>query len=266
MGLTVATLGPHVEQRIVWLLDEILTHGQFGENSFELTAYTCALEKEKDGRLLALVLELAFRKFDNDMETIFNCGRLFEIMCREILPTMHDQLTVDPQGQPLRGTALFRKYLLDQWRRSTEQIWQKKEAAVFLSTQAPENQETVAATTKAVRHWLALLDFTNDLRGRYVLGESVLHEAITKQLSAPNPTELEISKLTALTAPDGEDARSYKMKDKMEEHYPKIRDLAKRSDLSRKSHKMLMVCCVHFLCTNGNMLIHAATGDCATSG
>ncbi|KAG9124579.1 hypothetical protein FRC07_011075, partial [Ceratobasidium sp. 392] len=240
LGLTAATITTQTEQRISWLLDQVLVHGQLLEHPFELTAYACALAKEKDGRLLALVLNLAFQKIKESQLLSLDYPRLFEIMAGETLPDLEDGSTTDPQGQPLKGCYLFLRYMNDQLRRSLEETWREKESSIELFTQAPDNPEAEAAASKGVGHWINMMRLTEGLQQQYLISESQLHEVITKQFSASKPTTREISMLASLIMPGGYSVRTYKMKPRLEEHYSKLRALAKREDLSQESHKTLV--------------------------
>ncbi|KAG9126271.1 hypothetical protein FRC07_004159 [Ceratobasidium sp. 392] len=240
LDLTAAAITAQTEQRISWLLDEFLIRDQFHETPFELTAYACALEKEKDTRLLTLVLDLAFQKAENNQNAALNCPRLFEIMASETLPELEDGLTTNRSGYPLKGVNLFLKYLNDRLHRCLEDAWQKKESAVELFARAPDNLQAETAASKAARHWTNMISLANLMRRQYLTSELQLHEIIKKQFSASRLTTQEVSMLALLIMPSGLDAKSYKMKDRLEEHHSQLRILARREDLSQEVHRTLM--------------------------
>ncbi|KAG9126268.1 hypothetical protein FRC07_004156 [Ceratobasidium sp. 392] len=242
LGLTTATITPQTEQHISWLLDEILIHDRFHENPFELAAYACALEREKNTQLLTLVLDLAFQKVKDNRHAITNFPRLFEVMAGEILPSMEDGSTINPDGQPLKGTDLFLKYLSDQLRRSLAEVWEEKEVAVGLVTSSLDDPEAEATASRAVEQWATLIYLTNSLRWLYLISELQFHELIIeKQLSALKPTAREVGILSWLIMPYGIDkTMPYKMRAQLEKHRSKLRALAKREDLSSGSHTLLI--------------------------
>jgi hypothetical protein len=231
LNLTTSALTPQIESRIRLLLDEILIHGQFAENAFELVAYACALEQEKDTRLLTLVLDLIFEKIKENREVIFLLGRLFLIFAREILPGLEDGVTVGADGLPLKGSTLFRRYLLDRCRKELDLAWTQKEKA------KDENGEIETA----VSYWLALFDLVNDLRKRFLIDESVVHDTIEKQMSALQPTPTEISMLIVMLSPNESNASSFRAKIRMEEHYARLSKLAEDEKIEYKLRKKLQV-------------------------
>ncbi|KAF8608136.1 kinase-like protein [Ceratobasidium sp. AG-I] len=223
LGLTIATLTPQVEERINWLLDEIILRRQFKENSFELVAYACALEKEKDARLLALVLDLMFQKLRDNPEVDANaCARMCYILMVEIVPSMQDKKTVDSNGQPVMGHALLLKYMVDRFHLLGEQSWQNRESVVMFSDRSPEDSRIAAS---AITRWLNFMILTDDLWGRYILGESDIHTVVEKQLSVTKPREPEIIRLLAFIRPRERLARDGKMKDRMDAHLSRVKDM-----------------------------------------
>lgn len=239
LNLTVATLTPQVEDRIDLLLDEILIRGQFAENALEVVVYACALEKERDTRLLALVLDLMFQKLRNSPEVdVYNCVRLCQIIVTQILPTLHDQKTLDSNGQPIMGRGLFLKYSLDRFHLLAEQAWKTRESAVLVSHQDPKDSGNAE---RAVTCWLDLVEFSYGMWGRYMFGEPVVHAMIERQLSATSPTDLEISKLLTIIGPARRFVRDCKMKDRMDSHYSRVRELAKNDMISDKSRQSILV-------------------------
>ncbi|KAG8777811.1 Eukaryotic translation initiation factor 4 gamma [Ceratobasidium sp. 428] len=244
LGLTAATISIETEQHISWLLDEILIHNQLRGHPFEITAYACALEKEKNSRLLTLVLDLTFEKLkSNPQASQRHWPRLFEVMAGEFLPNMEDGTTIDSAGRPLKGANLFLRYLSNKLRRSLDEAWQEREAAAERFSQAPDSPEAETAVSEAVGHWATLIFFTNELREQCVINELHLHDIITKQFSASKPTAREISLLHWLVMPDGFDGMGmpYTMRAQIEGYYLKLRALAKREDLGLETHNILVV-------------------------
>lgn len=245
LALSVATLTPQVEENIRWLLDEILMRGQFSENSFELVAYACALEKEKDARLLALVLDLLFQKLRDDPKADGNnCARMCQVLVAEILPTMQDQKTLDSSGQPVMGRALFLKYMLDRFHLLIEQAWQNRESAVVFADRSPEDAEIAAG---AVTRWLNFIIFTGDLWGRYMLSESDMHAVVERQLSVTKLRGPELIRLLAFIRPRERLARDGKMKDRMEAHLSRVRELLESDELSSEFRDRILVSRLPFL-------------------
>ncbi|KAG8720559.1 hypothetical protein FRC09_009379 [Ceratobasidium sp. 395] len=162
-------------------------------------------------------------------------------MAGEFLPEMEDGSTTDSMGRLLKGTSLFLAHLSNRLRRSLDEAWQEKEAAVERFSQAPDSPEAGAAVSKATGHWATLINLADGLRGHYLIDELQLHEIITKQFSASIPTMDEVSMLYWLIMPDGYDkAMPYKIRGRMKEYHLKLRALAKREDLGPEAHSMLV--------------------------
>jgi hypothetical protein len=240
LSLTIATLTPQVEETIKQLIEEVLIRGQFADNSFQIVAYACALHKEKDARLLDLVLDLIFRRLKEDPEVkVGHCMRLCQIIGTQILPTMQDGRTVGSNGQPATGTRLFRACLLSYCQRTMEQTWQARELAVSLSDQSAEDSE---AAQVAVTRWLNLVEFIRATWGSYILGESIVHAAIEKQLAVTRPADREIYKLWAVIE-QGTSSQDGKVKDRMHSHYARLRDLATSGTISPALSESILVRC-----------------------
>jgi hypothetical protein len=240
LGLTVATLTPKLEERINQLLDEVLTRGQFGEILFELITYACALEKEQDTRLLALVLDLTFQRLkDNPQFDIYHCNRFFQAMANQILPTLHDKMTLDSDGKPIQGVGLFLKYLLDRFHLAVDETWKTRESAVLLAGRSPEDAKTAAM---AIKRWINLEDFAYTMWGGHVIKEPVVHGIIEKQISATGISDSEIIKLAGFIKQNGRFATTCGSKDRLDEYYTRIHDMVKSGMFSSGSRQMISVC------------------------
>jgi hypothetical protein len=241
LGLTSSTITTQVEETISRLVDEAVARSQLKETPFQLAAYVCALEKEGDARLLNLVLDLAFERMKESWSSSFACAKLFMIMKREVLPTLQDNATLDKRGQPVTGAALFCKYLLDYCYRSIEKAWQTKEAAAELFFTAPDDTTASENATIANQQWTNVVNFVQTSWEYSVIGETVMHTLIEKQLSTARPIEKDIDRLSAFLSPRSQTAKSLQMKSKLEEHYLRIQQLAKKNNLSDSSRSELQV-------------------------
>lgn len=231
LSLTVASLTPNVEVQIKWLLGEI-AKTRFEDNALQLVAYASALEKEKDGTLLALVLDLVFWNVREDMGNPFVHSRLCKIIAQEILPTVQDQRTYSSSGQPVMGSELVRRYILDRCYREIGRAWSEKRGADNdVSASDDENNISVAVADKASRRWAGLARFIHAMFQEYLVGEEVMHHCVERLLLSTKYTYPEASAVyNILRQANG--LRIYESRDRMDAYYFRIKELASIGDPS----------------------------------
>ncbi|KAF8608131.1 hypothetical protein BDV93DRAFT_414444, partial [Ceratobasidium sp. AG-I] len=171
-----------VEVQIKWLLGEI-AKTRFEGNALQLVAYASALEKEKDGTLLALVLELIFWNVREDLGNPFVHSRLCKTIAQEILPTVQDQRTYSSDGRPLMGADLVRQYLIDRCYREIGRAWSEKRGADNdVSINDDESSLSVVTADQASRRWAGLARFIHAMFQEFLVGEEVMHHCIERLL------------------------------------------------------------------------------------
>ncbi|KAG8709322.1 hypothetical protein FRC09_000735 [Ceratobasidium sp. 395] len=233
LSLTVATLSPKVEERIKWHLGEI-AKTRFEDNALQIAAYASALEKEKDGRLLALILDLVFRniraKPELSMVHIFT--RLCHLIAQDVLPTIQDQQTLDANGQPVLGSSLVRMYLADRCYKETKQTWDDRQAALSRAWSASGDKlgEASAAAETADQIWLAMVRFIHSLYQQSLVVEEPVHRCVERLLALPAHKHAEaVTLYNVLLEPKG--SRIYQDRDRMDRYYMQIQKLIRTTDL-----------------------------------
>jgi hypothetical protein len=253
LGLTVSTITTQVEEAISRLVDEAITH-QSKDSPFQLAAYACALEKERDARLLNLVFVLALERMKESWSSSFACAKLFMIMKREVLPTLQDNVTLDSHGQPVTGAALFLKHLHDHCYRSIEKAWQTKESAAELFAATPNDTTATENATVANQQWTNVVNFVQTSWEYYVIEETMMHTLIEKQLSTARPIEKDIDRLFGFLSPETKIAKSFK-KNQLEKYYLQIQEVARKDNLSDLSRNELHVRCLFWFRAKQSFLI-----------
>lgn len=231
LSLTAASLTPNVEVQIKWLLGEI-AKTRFEDNALQLVAYASALEKEKDGTLLALVLDLIFWNVREDMGSPFIHSRLCKIIAQEILPTVQDRRTYGSDGKPVMGADLVRCYLLDRCYREVGRAWsEKRNADNDVSASEDGDSLSVATADKSSRRWAGLARFIHAMFQESLVEEEVMHYCIERLLLPDKQTFAEASAAyNILRQANG--LRMYNNRDRMDAYYVRIKELASIGDPS----------------------------------
>jgi translation initiation factor 4G len=183
-------------------------------------------EKEKDGRTLIQVIRLVFEKATDEATWSEMYARLCRKMMEPISTNVQDDGIRNPEGKPITGGQLFRKYLLNRCQEDFERGWVAKEAtAAAAATKALEDEAAKAANAKtkeagteeivlysdeyyaaqkAKRQGLGLIKFIGELFKLQMLTERIMHECVKKLLgNVDNPEEEEIESLCKLLATVG---------------------------------------------------------------
>ncbi|KAF8608126.1 hypothetical protein BDV93DRAFT_504630 [Ceratobasidium sp. AG-I] len=225
LSLTTASLNTTVEAQIRWLLGEI-EKSRFDDNALQLVAYASSLEKEKDGRLLALVLDLVFWKFREDLASRSIFSRLCQIIAQEILPTVQDGRSCDVDGQPVMGRNLVHQYILERCHREIGRMWLEKCRADNASL--TRNDEAVVVANQATKQWAGLVRFIHALFEKSLVGEEVMHLCIERLLS---PNKLALEEISALgdILSQVPGRRQYQSRERMNAYYVRIKELASSS-------------------------------------
>jgi translation initiation factor 4G len=108
-----------VDRRVRGLLDK-LTMENFDSISDQIIECANKSEKEKDGRTLIHIIRLVVEKAMNEAASSEMCARLCRKMMEQISNKVQDDGIGNPEGKPIAGGQLFRKYLLNRCQRFRE--------------------------------------------------------------------------------------------------------------------------------------------------
>jgi translation initiation factor 4G len=137
-----------VDRKVKGLLNK-LTMEKFDSISDQIISWANKSEKEKDGRTLIQVIRLVFEKATDEATWSEMYARLCRKMMEQISPSVQDDGIKNPEGKPIAGGQLFRKYLLNRCQEDFERGWVAKEAtAAAAATKALEDQAAKAANEK----------------------------------------------------------------------------------------------------------------------
>jgi translation initiation factor 4G len=137
-----------VEHKVKGLLNK-LTMEKYASISDQIIAWANNSEKEKDGRTLIQVIRLVFEKATDEATWSEIYARLCRKMMEQISTNVQDDGIKNPEGKPMRGGQLFRKYLLNLCQEEFELGWVAKEAkAAAAATKALEDEAVKAANAK----------------------------------------------------------------------------------------------------------------------
>ncbi|EPQ55181.1 hypothetical protein GLOTRDRAFT_61048 [Gloeophyllum trabeum ATCC 11539] len=247
-----------VDRKVRGLLNK-LTMERFESISNQIIDWANKSEKEKDGRTLIQVIRLVFEKATDEAAWSEMYARLCRKMMEQISPNVQDEGIRNPEGKPITGGQLFRKYLLNRCQEDFERGWAAKEAsAAAAKGKASEDAATAAANEgkegdeaalyseeyyaaqKAKRQGLGLVKFIGELFKLQMLTERIMHECIKKLLSnVDNPEEEEIESLCQLLTTIGQILDTPRAKQYMDIYFTRMKELAKNPKVSSRMQFML---------------------------
>ena len=252
-----------VDRKVKSLLNKLTTE-TFDSISDQIIAWANKSEKEKDSRTLIQVINLVFKKATDDSEARW-CemyARLCRKMMERISPQVQDHWIKNPEGKPVAGGQLFRKYLLNRCQQDFERDWVAKEAvAAAAAAKALEDQAVKAANEKgkesheivlysdeyyaarkAKRQGLGLINFIGELFKLQMLTERNMHECVKKLLgNVVNPEEVEIESLCTLLTTVGGILDTAKAHKHMDVYFWRMKELTKSGNVSSRMQFMLQV-------------------------
>ena len=237
-----------VERKVKGLLNK-LTMEKFTSISDQIIAWANKSEKEKDARTLIQVIRLVFENATNDATWSEIYARLCRKMMEQISTNVQDDGIRNPEGKPITGGQLFRKYLLNRCQEDFERGWVAKEAtAAAAATKSKEcgTEEIVIysdeyAAQKAKRQGLGLIKFIGELFKLQMLTERIMHECVKKLLGNDNPEEEEIESLCKLLATVGSMLDIQKARGHLDVYFSRMKELMKSPNVTPRMQYMLQV-------------------------
>lgn len=249
-----------VDRKVKGLLNK-LTMEKFDSISDQIIAWANKSEKEKDGRTLIQVIRLVFEKATDEATWSEMYARLCRKMMEQISAKVQDDSIKNPEGKPIAGGQLFRKYLLNRCQEDFERGWVAKEAAAAAAASKAIEDEAVKAAAqkkgdgeeevalyseeyyaaqKAKRQGLGLIKFIGELFKLQMLTERIMHECVKKLLgNVENPEEEEIESLCKLLTTVGQLLDTTKARAHMDVYFSRMKELTKSTNVSSRMQFML---------------------------
>ncbi|KAF8552944.1 hypothetical protein OG21DRAFT_1318460 [Imleria badia] len=247
-----------VDRKVRSLLNK-LTMEKFDSISDQIISWANKSENEKDGRTLIQVIRLVFEKATDEAAWSEMYARLCRKMMETINPEVQDDGIRNPEGKPIAGGQLFRKYLLNRCQEDFERGWVAKEAtAAAAAAKASDDQaikaanerkggdeselysEEYYAAQKAKRQGLGLIKFIGELFKLQMLTERIMHECVKKLLgNVENPEEEEIESLCQLLKTVGQLLDVPKARAHMDVYFTRMKELCKSLNVSSRMQFML---------------------------
>lgn len=226
LSLTVTTIPHDIESRIELLLDKVANDGTSDER-YQVVAYASALEKDMDGRLLGLVLDLIFKTLDKyDSKGSANYASLCYMLVQEVPPGVRDGVTREsPDGQLLNGGKLVRKYLLDRCYGEMNAKWAAKEAILKLLAENPGDSRAADALTAATARWVKVTQLIGQLHTLRLVDEHIIHECISKLLTGDNPSRTEAEVIEHLVHIVVTDPTASKAREQTDAHHRRLYEI-----------------------------------------
>jgi MIF4G domain len=252
-----------VERKVKALLNK-LTMEKFASISDQIIAWANKSKNEKDGRTLVQVIRLVLETATDGVLYSETCARLCRKMMEQIGTDIQNDGIRNPEGKPITGGQLFRKYLLNRCQEDFERGWVAKEAtAAAAATKALEDEAAKAANSKtkeggtkeivlysdeyyaaqkAKRQGLGLIKFIGELFKLQMLTERNMHECVKKLLgNVDNPEEEEIGSLCMLLTTVGSMLDIQKARGHMDVYFSRMKELMKSPNVTPRLQYMLQV-------------------------
>jgi len=229
-----------------------LTMEKFDSISDQIIQWANRSENQKDGRTLIQIIRLIFERATSEATWSEMYARLCRKMMERISSKVHDEGIKDPEGKPIAGGELFRKYLLKRCQESFERGWIAKEAVAIKDANERNGGGEVAlyseeyyAAQKARRcsRGLSLIKFIGELFKLRMLTERTLHEYIKKLIgTAHDPEEEEIESLCMLMTSVGLLLDTQRGRAHMDVYFQRMKELTQNLNVSPRMRFMLQVC------------------------
>jgi translation initiation factor 4G len=251
-----------VDRKVKSLLNK-LTMEKFDSISDQIITYANKSEAQTDGRTLIQVIKLVFEKATDEAAWSEMYARLCRKMMEQISPKVQDESIKNPEGKPIAGGQLFRKYLLNRCQEDFERGWASKEAAAAAARAKASDDAAISANNankkeddqeielysdeyyasqKAKRQGLGLVKFIGELFKLQMLTERIMHECVKKLLgNVENPEEEEIESLCKLLTTVGKLLDTQRAGPHMDIYFARMRELTKNPKVNSRMQFMLLV-------------------------
>ncbi|KAF8342638.1 uncharacterized protein EI90DRAFT_3149753 [Cantharellus anzutake] len=251
-----------VERKVKALLNK-LTMERFESISDQIIQWANKSENESDGQTLIHVIRLVFEKATDEATWSEMYAKLCRKMQEKISEDIQDDNVKNSEGIPIKGGALFRKYLLNRCQEDFERGWSAKESsAAAAAAKANEDKATKEAfdareqkaegevalyseeyyvAEKAKRQGLGLVKFIGELFKLQMLTARIMHECIKKLLSnVDDPEEEEIESLCKFLTTVGRLLDTPTAKKHMDIYFSRMEELTRNASINSRMRFMLM--------------------------
>ncbi|OAX34390.1 hypothetical protein K503DRAFT_868950 [Rhizopogon vinicolor AM-OR11-026] len=193
------------------------------------------------GRTLVQAIRLMFEMMTEKDAWIEMYARLCRKMMEQIGTDVQDNGIKNPEGKPIAGGQLFRKYLLNRCQEDFERGWFAKDVVNQKDTEEAEvYSDEYFAAQKAKRQVLGLIKFIGELFQLQMLTERIMHEFVKKLLgNVENPKEEEIERLCQLLKTVGQLLDTPKARARMDVYFTRMKELGKSTNASSRVRFML---------------------------
>jgi len=179
------SMPPDMVQRKVKAALNKMTPEKFDKISDQIMEIANQSRKETDGRTLRQVIQLTFEKACDEA----HWAGMYAKFCQKMLTTLSndivDETIKGKDGNPVTGTALFRKYLLNRCQEEFERGWEAN------LPEKPEGETEEAAllsdayyeAAAAKRRGLGLIQFIGELYKLGMLSKMIMHQCVLRLLN-----------------------------------------------------------------------------------
>ncbi|KAK9473745.1 armadillo-type protein [Dipodascopsis tothii] len=229
-------LAPDVVQRKVNGLLNKMTLEKFDKISDQILEIVAQSKYETDGRTLRQVIALTFDKATDEAHWSNMYARFCKKVLHSIDPDITEEGVVDRTGTPIRGGALFRKYLLTKCQEQFEKGWKvDPEAEADLMSE----EYYKAATVK--RRGLGLIRFIGELYMLDMLSEKIMHQSIQGLITnSDSPAEEELESLCGLLRTVGAKIDVDRGRDYVDVYFTKLEEILASPKLTSRIKFMIM--------------------------
>ncbi|KAK9458251.1 hypothetical protein V1511DRAFT_485526 [Dipodascopsis uninucleata] len=186
---------PDVVQRKVNALLNKMTLEKFDKISDQILEIVAQSKWEKDGRTLRQVIALTFEKATDEA----HWSNMYARFCKKVQESLGPEITeegvFDKNGEPVRGGALFRKYLLSKCQEQFEKGWKATGEGGPSEVGALNDEYYKVATIK--RRGLGLVRFIGELYMLNMLSDKIMHHCV-QSLIGDKSSEEELESLCGL--------------------------------------------------------------------
>jgi translation initiation factor 4G len=233
------------EREINALLDK-LTMDEFDSISDQIIEWANRSVDEKDRRTLIQVIRLVFEKAVDKATCSEMYARLCLKMMEQISPDVQDDGIKNQQGEPIAGSQLFRRHLIERCREDFERGWSFKEPTNAGNEKKGMGEAGVYsyesdAAQIAKRRCLGLVKFIGEMFMLQMLSERIMHQFVRKLL-ADIQKEAQIETLCQLFKTVGQLLDIPKARWRMDVYFARMKELRKSDNVSARMQLMLQVC------------------------
>lgn len=276
-GASVKADSPEMVQRKVKGLLNKLTLEKFDSISNQILEWANKSVSEDDGRTLRQVIQLIFEKATDEAAWSEMYARLCRKLMEEVSPEVKDESLRTPDGKPVVGGSLFRKYLLNRCQEDFERGWAQRDTAVAAAkskeaedkakkdindkaeaeakaaeergekpAEAPKEAELLSdeyyEAQKAKRRGLGLVRFIGELFKLSMLTERIMHLCIKKLLAnATDPEEEEIESLCKLMTTVGKLLDTEKARGHMDVYFQRMKEMSKNEAAINSRMRFMLI-------------------------